>query len=475
VTLTATPPVPGSPTIAPASDAAVLPQPGFTERALVVVTSFIFIHQTPNIWWISRSDFLDASNPLVVVLELALTGLAFARVAGSIDHLITMFKLETTLFLFAFMPLASTLWSVDPGSTVTQGILFVAVTLFAAYLVLRFSLDQIIRLLAVMFLISAALNITFIVGFPQFGIDSNGQLTGVFPQKNALGFVAAVAIPTLIVAGRAYRPGRFIAYAGVVIQIGLLIGSNSKTMLLAALVPTVLMGVYHLFRARRTLRGAVLASMGGSGLLAAAFATANIGLLAQWLDKDVTLTGRIPMWQHLFPIALERPWLGHGYSATFDGFFSPVHEVWIQSRWNPNHAHNALLQIWLEIGIFAAIMFLVVYLRAVTRAIKIVAIVPGTVGLWPLVFLTSTLLMSITESGMSSNLLGWMMFVVAVLSVSLHLRHRHGLGLSNDLKAITQANAAARRGPSFEERLEQFNRFEQTNEPIDHTESIRIG
>ena len=263
---------------------------------------------------------------------------------------------------------------------------------------------------------------------------------------------------------------------GVVIHLGLLVGSDSKTMLVATLVPTALMGVYHLFRSRRTLRGAVLISLGGSALFAVAFATANIGVLAQWLDKDVTLTGRIPMWEQLIPIAMEHPWLGNGYAVTFDGFFSPVHEVWIQSRWNPSHAHNALLQIWLEIGIFAAVMFLVVYLRAVTRAIKIVAIVPGTVGLWPLVFLTSTLMMSITESGMSAELLGWMMFVVSVLSVSLHLRHRDSLGLSNDLKAIAEANAAARHTPSFEQRLEQFHRFgEHADTPIDPSESIRIG
>ena len=99
--------------------------------------------------------------------------------------------------------------------------------------------------------------------------------------------------------------------------------------------------------------------------------------------------------------------------------------------------------------------------------IKIVAIVPGTVGLWPLVFLTSTLMMSITESGMSAELLGWMMFVVSVLSVSLHLRHRDSLGLSNDLKDIAEANAAARHTPSFEQRLEQFHRFgEQADTPV---------
>lgn len=432
MTLTVSPPI--TPAGVIERPVSILPLPGLTERALVVLTTFVFLHQIPNAWFRGRAVAeTDASNPLLVLVTLFLIVLAFLRVAGSIDHLITMFKLETGVYVFAGMTFATIFWSADPGASMRRSIVFVAVTLYASYLVLRFSLDQIIRLLAVMFVVSAAINLMFIVALPLYGTDLDGRFTGVFNQKNALGYTAALGIPALIVAGRAWRPGRLIFYPTVVIHIGLLIGSESKTMLLAAAGPVALMGVYQLFRGRKTLRGAVLLSLAGSSIFTIAFATANVGLLAKWLDKDVTLTGRVPLWENLIPIALDRPLFGHGYGATFNGYFSPVHEVWIQNRWNPSHAHNALLQIWLEMGVVAAVLFLVVYVRAVTRAIKIVAIVPGAVGLWPLVFLTTTLLVSITESGVSADQIGWMMFVVAVLSASLHLRHRRNLGMSNDV------------------------------------------
>ncbi len=423
-----------------------LTQPGLTERALVVLTTFVFLHQIPNVWFRSRAEAVaDTSNPLLVVVTLALIGIAFARIAGSIDHLITMFKLEAAIYLFAGLTFATMFWSADPAATLRRSIVFVAVTLFASYLVMRFSLDQIIRLLAIMFVFSAAINLFFIVALPQYGIGAGDELVGIFTQKNALGYTAALGMPTLIVAGRAWRPGRLIFYPTALVQLGLLIGSESKTMLLAAIGPTMLMSVYALFRSRKTLRGAVLLSLGGTGVFAVAFATANIGLLAQWLDKDVTLTGRVPIWENLIPIALERPLGGHGFGATFAGYFSPIHEVWIYNNWNPSHAHNALLQIWLEMGAVAVVLYLVIYMRAVSRAIKIVAIVPGAVGLWPLVFLTTTLLVSITESGMTAEPMGWMMFVVAALSVSLHLKHRDDLGLSNDLRLATEANAQERK------------------------------
>lgn len=428
------------------SSVVTLAMPGLTERLLVIVTTFVLIHQIPNAWFRTRAETLDdSSNPLLVVVTLGLIGLSFVRVAGSIDHLIALARLEPLLFLFSGLTAASTFWSVDPGVTFRRSVVFAAITFFGAYLVLRFSLDQLIRLLACMFVASALVNLFFIVAIPQYGIGAGDIWTGVFSQKNALGFTAALAIPTLLVAARSWPAARFFLYGACALHGVLLVGSESKTMLVAALGPTGLMAVYQAFRSRKTLRGAVMLSLAGSGVFTMAFATANIAVLARWLDKDVTLTGRVPMWENLIPIALERPILGHGYAATFGGYFSPIHEVWIQNRWNPSHAHNALLHLWLELGLVAVVLFVVIYGRAVTRAIQIVAIVPGAIGLWPLTFLTTTLLVSITESGMSSNPLGWMMFVVAVLVSSSHLRYRTTIGLSNDVRAATEANAAQRR------------------------------
>ena len=421
------------------SPAVPITRPGLTERALVVVTVFVLIHETPNAWIKTRASLAeDPTNPLAVVTGLLLMAIAVARIVGNIDDLIAVIRAERAVFLFAGVAFATMFWSADPVETAEKSIILIAVTFYAAYLVLRFSLHEILRLFAIMFAISAMLNTAFVVAVPSLG-TFNGDFTGVFSQKNALGFVAALAVPVLIAAARTGSVRRPF-YTAAAAQLFLLAGSQSKTMLLATLVPMGLMAIYHLLRSRRTLRGAVLTALAGSGVFTVLFATANIGLLAEWLDKDVTLTGRVPMWQNLLPIAQERLLVGHGYKATFAGYWSPVHEVWIQNRWNPTHAHNAVLQIVLEMGVIGLIPFVVSYLRGVAGGIKLVALVPGTVGLWPLTFLTTTLLVSITESGMSSSTIGWLMYVVAVTSIALHLQHRQRLGFSNDLQRAVRAN-----------------------------------
>jgi O-antigen ligase len=421
--------------------------PGFIERLLVGVAVFVFYHQTPNVWFIRHEDLtLDYSNSFAALATLGLILVAFARVAGRINLLIQLLRLEPAVFMFAGLALISMFWSADQSESMRRGIVFFAVTIFAGYLILRFALSEIIFILAAMFTVSAAINVFFVSAYPYYGIDEENLWTGVFSQKNALGYVAALAIPTLLVAARIRPRARLIFYIAVAAQGLLLIRSDSKTMLVAVALPTLLMVIYNGFRARHTLPGAVVIGLVGGSAFSVAFGTANIGVLAGWLDKDVTLTGRLPLWEALLPVIGERPWLGHGYSAAFGGFFSPVHDVWIYNQW-AGDSHNAFIQILLDLGLVGLILFLVSYLRALARATAIVAIVPGSVGLWPLVILTQALLISVTESGIQSDSMGWTIYLVAVLSVAAHLAHRRTIGLSNELALAIHTNRARQAQP----------------------------
>ncbi len=399
------------------------PAPTWVERAAVVVTVFVLIHGLPIDWFQTRGGFLDQEGNLkMVVAQLALMGLGIARVAGWFNWVIRALKLDLTTISLAALAFTSTLWSADPFETFKQSIVLIVVTCYSTYLVLRFPLRTILELLARVFAISGLVNLAFVLAFPAYGFDADGLWDGVFFQKNALGFTSLLAIPILLVVARDGPPWRHLYYLCIPIQFALLLGSQSKTMLVATLGSTVLLVVYRVFRGRRTLRGAALVAIAVVSVTMAAVATANIELLAEWLDKDITLTGRVPLWQGLIPIAQEQPILGYGYEAAFGGYFSPVHEVWVSEGWEPNHAHNALLQSWLELGVVGVGIVLFGFVRATTRSLNAVAYSSGAVNLWPMVYMSSTLLISITESGIIHSLEGWMLYVVAALSAALHSR-----------------------------------------------------
>jgi O-antigen ligase len=399
------------------------PRPGLLERFAVGAALFVLLHGLPVDWFATRDDFLNQDGNLkMVAAQLFLMGLGVAHFLGNLDWLIRIVRLDVPLFLFTAMTGASMFWSADPAETIKQAIVFSTITLFGAYLVLRFSLREILFIHAQMFTLSAIINIAFVAAFPTYAITDE-LWDGVFFQKNALGFTATLAIPTLVVAARSNPRWRLPFYSAAAVFFVLLLGSESKTMLLATIASLLLLVIYRLFRGHRTLKGAVLVALVGSSLFTVAFATANVAVLADWLDKDISLTGRVPLWEMIIPLISERPLLGYGYGATFGGYFSPIHEIWVQATWNPTHAHNAILQIWLEMGIIAVVLFLITLIRSIGRAMTMVGVVQGSVGLWPLMFLSSTLLISITESGISAAPSGWLLYVVAILS-SAHYASR---------------------------------------------------
>jgi len=398
-------------------------RPTMVERALVVVTVFVLIHGLPMDWLRTREGFLDQDGNLkMVAAQLALMALGIARVAGWFNWVIRALKLDLTLIGLAMLALLSTLWSADPFETMKQAIILLVVTCYGTYLVLRFTLPEALELIARVYAISGVVNLAFIFALPQYGLDADGLWDGVFFQKNALGFSSLLAVPILLVVGRSGPSWRHLYYLCLPIQVTLLIGSQSKTMLVATIGSCLLLVVYRMFRGRTTLRGAAIVALSVISLTTVAIATANIELLADWLDKDITLTGRIPLWQGLIPIAQGQPFLGYGYKATFGGYFSPVHEVWVSEGWEPQHAHNAILQTWLELGMVGVALVLFGFARATGRALTAVASTSGTVMLWPLVYISSVLLISITESGIIHSQTGWMLFVVAALSVALRTR-----------------------------------------------------
>ena len=421
-------------------DRNLLEKPGYFERFMVVVTSATLLMGLPIDWFRTRAQVdLQEGNLKMVAVQLALMMFAVMRVVGRLDDVIAAMKLEITIFMFTGLAMASLFWSADIGETIRQSIVLTAIAFYGLYLIIRFEMAEIVRLLSIMFVISAICSLIFVYVYPLYGLQPTGQWDGVFYHKNALGFASAIAMPALIVAGRTTPRLRLIFYAAVPAPAVLLLFSESKTMYVAGYGSIVLLMVYRFFRGRRTLRGAVMLSMSGSTLFAIAFATANIALLAKWLDKDVTLTGRVPLWEDLFSVAMERVVLGHGYRAAFGGYFSPVHEVWIQHTWQPSHAHNALFHLWLEVGIVGIILFLIGFFRAVKRAIHAVNLVPDAMGLWPITFLSTSLLISISESGITYAETGWLMYVVAVLGVSNWYKNQVILTDPDTLEKMQQA------------------------------------
>jgi len=83
--------------------------------------------------------------------------------------------------------------------------------------------------------------------------------------------------------------------------------------------------------------------------------------IVTFLGRDPTLTGRVPLWELLISIAMRRPFLGYGYRTFWMGYASPSGEVWNALIWNPQHAHNGFLNLWLELGFFGLVLVILLF------------------------------------------------------------------------------------------------------------------
>ncbi len=400
---------------------AAVTKPGIAERLVAIVTIFILEFELPNTWLRNQDDAVRGDLELggdaqILILFLALYALSFTRLVNNGTLLLDLIRRDRLLTVFLAWLSISSLWSAEPDVTVRRAAALVLTTGFAAYLVIRFSLRQIVELTAIAFAIGTALSVMFIVALPEYGVSRSGWI-GVFVNKNLLGRHEVLAFLVYLIASGAVPRWRMLFRALAVVSAVLVVGSESATSMVGLLAAGGNYFVFRLFRARKTLFGAVAASFAGSAVGAVGLAYTNLAFVTALFGKDVTFTGRTELWERSLSAVAERPLFGWGWDAYWRGYFSPSHELWVQLPWLPPHAHNAFIDYLLVLGVPGAMLFAALLARGVTRAARYVRDRSDAIGLFPLMMLTYGFLFSLTEAGIVGRQMRWVLFVVSLLAI----------------------------------------------------------
>ncbi len=122
------------------------------------------------------------------------------------------------------------------------------------------------------------------------------------------------------------------------------------------------------YRFRRATLAVMAAAFVSYAVAAPVLSTTVLGpeLLAKVETKiPVSWEHRLGIWRHVAGKALERPWRGHGFDASryFGRAGDTFKAVKGHSRLSalPLHPHNAVLQLWLELGIIGIAAFLLIF------------------------------------------------------------------------------------------------------------------
>lgn len=222
---------------------------------------------------------------------------------------------------------------------------------------------------------------------------------GLFGHKNGLSVFLPFAVATILSFDRS-RWGRWTTLGALA---ALTLGSASVSGLLAC--GLVALG-YVWLRSYRMRRPAFLVSAASVGV--AAVATLSLWLLfvpsetiakAKIAGKDVTFTGRTEIWRSTWSAITERPLQGFGLGGIMntDTPSARTAQIWAEVNWQVPHAHNSILDFWVQVGLVGLLLYLAVFVPTIVRAIRNLWI-RTEISEWTILWAVSLAVLSFSET-----------------------------------------------------------------------------
>ena len=326
---------------------------------------------------------------------------------------------EYLLIALTLLALGSTAWSDAPGVSLRRAIALALTCLFGVYLGSRFSLREQLRLFAYVCIVCAVSSLIFgILGLGNPVEDFPDAWYGIFVHKNVLGRMMVLSILAFVITAKTESENkpRYWVAAGLAFVLLLLSRSTTALAVLAAMLGFVVFCPVL----RRSKSGLIKASIAAVAVCSTAvyWASQNLEYILGLFGKDLTLTGRLQLWILSTIMALQTPWLGHGYNAFWLGPGSSSERILAVVQWDAPHAHNGLLELWLELGLVGVALFLAGFIAYVWRAIAFFRRSSAAESIWPLCFLFFMFVSNLTESDfLARDTIFWILYVAVVISL----------------------------------------------------------
>jgi exopolysaccharide production protein ExoQ len=321
------------------------------------------------------------------------------------------------LALFAF---ASILWSAAPEASYVRAVGLIGATMFGIYLVTQYTLKEQIVVTAWAFGLIIVLSFIYAIFLPQYGIMGgvhSGDWRGIYTHKNTLGMRMVLSAATFLVLLLDSRRPSFFPALGLMASMTLIALCTSKG---AMVTFTVVVGTAIACQILRWQFRYVVPLLLGSATLASvsiAWALGNLEAIADFLNKDITLTGRTDIWELVIDVIHKKPWFGYGYDAFWSqGLKGDAAYVWRAFLWEAPHAHNGFLDIWVQLGFVGIALLLMGLYFHLFHGLVQLRYTTEPEYLWPVVLLVYCIFNNLTETTfLRSNDLLWVLYVATTL------------------------------------------------------------
>jgi exopolysaccharide production protein ExoQ len=368
---------------------------------------------------------------------------------------VRFWKLPVPLIGFLLFATASLAWSRYQGVTVlgvglqwatTAGALFLALALtWREFVAALHRAIRVILGLSLVFelVVSVFVRQPLLPFFTDYGdrdipkafywsrnlLFEGGRIQGIVGNANLLGMVALLGLIVFGVRLAALEHRRRRDWAWILVAVATLLLTTSSTVLIATAVTAVVL-VLALVARRLTPRGRVGLLVGiavsalVSGATLASFAPRVLGVFGKGWD----LTGRTDIWAAVIDLAVQRPVLGWGWSSYWAPWVEPFSGLAVRNGVEYLQAHNAYLDVWFQLGLVGAALFVCLVVSTVARAwwaaIDRPQRTPGhplpfsALDLLPLLVMAALVAQSLTESRLLIEG-GWVLLVTMAVATKV--------------------------------------------------------
>jgi len=313
----------------------------------------------------------------------------------------------------------STLWSINPAASFRASVALAMTTVFAVYLVSHYGVAGTARLYLGLLVGLMLLSAVLVVVAPDIALhqDSHaGAWRGYFTHKNVAGEVTIWALPSAFFLFAAGRVPRWLGIGAILLTLGFIVMTHSKTSLVVAMAMVALYGVGKAFRYDIRATAIILLLLVSLSALVAFVLVLAPDVAVSLLGRDATFTGRTYIWSELQHLVADKPWLGHGYSAIWDVTYGPLYRF--LADWKIGSGHNSYMDLLVDVGFVGTGLFLVLLLNQLRKAFLLVCYGDWPVGIFGLMSFVMIILLSFSETIVpKAHSPHWMFFVIAFMAV----------------------------------------------------------
>ena len=396
----------------------------------IVVYGFLFIVSGVAIFPFSHLNLASLGTPekslfsgvLLLLLYAAVFVLLRVRIKQILTNIIILFQ-QKYLGIYLGLIIFSAFWSETHWLTLKAAISLIFISGFAVCFARIYNWKQIFKLLSCNQII-----IAFFCAFMAIFVPSEGQTdkgwAGAVGHPIDLGNMMALTAALWLLNAIQNSKYRWRSLLFCIISITIMQLANSAGAFVVFLSVTVIVFIPPIFRRLNFLQANFLFTV-----ILLIFAVPSIWLFSNLdntmslLGKDMTFTGRVPLWNLLIEQNIsERLWFGYGYSGfwqPWQGSDNPAAAIFrLIGDWAV-HAHNGFLDIILSVGLIGFVVFALSFLSNVSRAIKLIFSNRSPESVLPLILLTYVFMTNLSHSPIVMPNYVWFLYVLT--TVRLHI------------------------------------------------------